>query len=212
VRVEDKLVAGVRAYTSLRLITQIASWLGTVYVVRHLTSHALGQYSVAFVLFSYLAMTYDGTLLEALIQRAPANTHERRAVFTLVVAMGVGLAIVTVACSSLVAHWVGDAAVRPLVMGVSVMLVLTAFSVMPYAALSRQMAFARLATIGAIQSVCVLVVTVGLAWRGAGAPRAGVLSGRRCGSRRHLGICASAGYSFSTSFCGAGTPRWTRSS
>lgn len=168
-RVEDKLVAGVRAYTSLRLITQIASWLGTVYVVRHLTSHALGQYGVTFVLFSYLAMTYDGTLLEALIQRAPANTQERRAVFTLVIGMGIGLAIVTALCSSLVARWVGDAAVRPLVMGVSVMLVLTAFSVMPYATLSREMAFSRLATIGAIQSVCVLVVTVGLAWRGAGA-------------------------------------------
>jgi len=168
-RVEDKLVAGVRAYTSLRIITQIASWLGTVYVVRHLTSHALGQYGVAFVLFSYLAMTYDGTLLEALIQRAPASLHERRAVFTLVVAMGVALAIIAAACSSLIARWVGDPGIRPLVIGVSLLLVVTAFSVVPYATLAREMAFTRLATIGAIQSVCVLVVTVGLAWRGAGA-------------------------------------------
>jgi O-antigen/teichoic acid export membrane protein len=169
VRLEDKLVAGVRAYTSLRLITQIASWLGTVYVVRHLTSHALGQYGVAFVVFSYLAMTYDGTLLEALIQRAPVSAHERRAVFTLVVGLGIALAGGTVACSGLVARWVVDPAVAPLVMGVGVVLALSGFSVLPNAMLAREMAFSRLATIAAIQSVCVLVVTVSLAWRGAGA-------------------------------------------
>lgn len=167
--VREKVIVGLRSYGSLRLLTQIVSWLGTVYVVRHLTSRALGEYGVTFMVFSYLAMTYDGTLLEALVQRAPEDAQQRRAVFSLVVGIGVVLAAATAGCSGLIAHWVGDRAVAPLVLGVSLVLVLTALSVLPHAALARQMAFARLATIAAVQSLCVMSVSVWLAARGAGA-------------------------------------------
>lgn len=169
VSLTHQLVLGLRSYTSLRLLTQIASWAGSVYVVRHVSSHALGEYGIAFVVFSYLGTTYDGTLLEALIQRPPATTEERRAAFTLAAGVGVVLALIAAASSRLVARWAGDAAVAPLMLGIAAALVLTAFCVLPNAVLAREMAFPRLARIGAIQSVCVLVTTVSLAARGAGA-------------------------------------------
>lgn len=205
--VHDKLVAGVRSYTSLRLLTQIVSWLGTVYVVRHLTSHAMGQYGVAFTVFSYLALTYDGTLLEAVIQRPPRTPEERRAVFSLVLAIGIILAGVAAAGARAIAHWVGDAAVAPLIDGVSVVLVLTAFSVLPHAILAHEMAFPRLATIAAVQSLCVMIATVVLAARGAGAWAlvVGLITGaavrmvllnlsRRALSRPTLRLSAAFGY------------------
>ena len=169
VRIHDKLVAGLRSYVSLRLLTQIASWVGTVYVVRHVDSHALGRYGVALVVFNYLSMTYDGTLIETLVQRPPASHAERRAVFTLLVAIGLVLAGATAAASAAVGRLVGDPAVGPLVTGVACALALTSFCVLPHSALAHDMDFRRLASIGAVQGVCVTVSTVTLAWRGAGA-------------------------------------------
>ena len=69
--VHEKLVAGLRSYASVRLLTQVASWVGSIYVIRHVGNYALGRYAVALVVFNYLVMAFDGTLLEALIQRPP---------------------------------------------------------------------------------------------------------------------------------------------
>lgn len=167
-RVYDKLVTGLRSYASLRVATQILSWAGTVYVVRRLGSHAVGEYAVALVIFNYLAMTFDGTLLETLVQRPP-SLETQRAVFSLVAGIGAILAGVTVVLSGVVAHWVKDPAVASLLIGVAGAFFLMSFGVIPQANLARQMEFPRLAGIAAIQSVCVTGTTVVLAARGEGA-------------------------------------------
>ncbi len=164
-----KLFAGLRAYASFRFPAQIASWLGTVYVVRHLTSRAMGQYGVAFVVFTYLAMVYDGTLLEALVQHPPRGRHEKRAAFSLVAGIGLILALVAAGCAYPIARWVGDPTEAPLVLVVGAIILMTSLSILPHAMLTHEMAFPRLARIGAVQSLCVTVTTVVLAWKGAGA-------------------------------------------
>ncbi|MGH8322352.1 MAG: oligosaccharide flippase family protein, partial [Steroidobacteraceae bacterium] len=163
------MLAGLRSYAALRLFTQVASWLGTVYVVRELDSHAVGQYGVALVVFNYLSMVYDGTCIEALVQRPPATRAERRAAFTLLLGLGLLSAGVVAAVSKPVAQLVGDATVAPLVAVVALALLLTSLCVLPHAALAREMAFSKLATIGAIQAVCVTAASVFLAYLGAGA-------------------------------------------
>ena len=167
-RVYEKLVTGLRSYASLRLVTQVFSWVGTVYVVRRLGSHAIGEYAVALVIFNYLAMTFDGTLLETLVQRPPAP-EAQRAVFSLVAGIGAILAGTTVALSGVVGHWVKDPAVAPLLIGVAGAFFLMSFGVIPQAVMARRMEFPRLAGIGAIQSICVTGATVVLAARGEGA-------------------------------------------
>ena len=167
-RVYEKLVTGLRSYASLRLLTQILSWIGTVYVVRRLGSHAVGEYAVALVVFNYLAMTFDGTLLETLVQRPP-TPETQRAVFSLVAGIGTVLAALTVVLSSLVGQWVKDPAVAPLLIGVAGAFFLMSFGVIPQAAMARRMEFPRLAGIAAIQSICVTATTVVLAARGGGA-------------------------------------------
>jgi teichuronic acid exporter len=168
VRVYEKLVTGLRSYASLRLLTQILSWVGTVYVVRRLGSHAVGEYAVALVIFNYLAMTFDGTLLETLVQRPPTS-ETRRAVFSLVVAIGAILAAATVVMSGIVGQWVKDPTVSPLLIGVAGAFFLMSFGVLPQAAMARRMEFPKLAGIAAIQSICVTGTTVILAARGEGA-------------------------------------------
>ena len=164
-RVYERLVTGLRSYASIRLLTQILSWVGTVYVVRRLGSHAVGEYAVALVVFNYLAMTFDGTLLETLVQRPP-TPETQRAVFSLVAGIGTVLAALTVALSSLVGQWVKDPAVAPLLIGVAGAFFLMSFGVIPQAAMARRMEFPRLAGIAAIQSICVTATTVVLARAG----------------------------------------------
>jgi O-antigen/teichoic acid export membrane protein len=168
VSIEDRLVVGLRAYASVRLLTQVISWLGTVYVLRTLDSHALGQYGVALALLNYLAMVFDGTLLEALVQRPP-QLREQRAVFTLLTGCGVLLALAMLAASPLMASLVGDTAVGPLVAAMAAVLLLTGACILPHSELARAMAFRRLASIAALQGLTVTVTTVVLAHRGAGA-------------------------------------------
>ena len=153
---------------SLRLVTQILSWIGTVYVVRRLGRHAVGEYAVALVIFNYLAMTFDGTLLETLVQR-PLTPETQRAVFSLVAGIGAILAGATALLSGLVSHWVKDPAVGPLLIGVAGAFFLMSFGVIPQAAMARRMEFPRLARIAAIQSICVTGATVVFAARGEGA-------------------------------------------
>ena len=167
-RVYEKLVTGLRSYASLRLVTQILSWVGTVYVVRRLGSHAVGEYAVALVVFNYLAVTFDGTLLETLVQRPP-TPEAQRAVFSVISAIGALLAAITAAAAGIVGHWVNDPSVSPLLLGVAAAFFLLSFGVIPQATLARSMAFPRLAGIAAVQSICVTGTTVVLAAHGEGA-------------------------------------------
>ena len=166
-RVYEKLVEGLRSYATLRLLTQMLSWVGTIYVVRRLGSDAVGQYAIALVVFNYLAMTFDGTLLETLVQ-CPTDAETRRPVFSLVIGIGLALACVTVAFAGVIGHLVKDPTVPALVVGVAGAFFLMSLGVLPQATLAREMAFPRLAGIAAAQSVCVTAVTVVLAARGDG--------------------------------------------
>ena len=164
-RVYERLVVGLRSFAAVRLLTQILSWVATIYVFRRLGNDAIGQYAVALVVFNYLAMTFDGTLLETLVQR-PATAETRRPIFSLVVGLGLVLTGLAASAADLIGHLVKDPAVPGLVVGVAGAFFLMSLGVLPQATLARQMAFPRLASIAAIQSVCVTAVTVTLAARG----------------------------------------------
>ena len=165
----EKLIAGLRSYASVRLVTQALSWLGTIYVVRTLDSHAFGAYGVALVIFNYFSMVFDGSLLETLVQRLPQGREELRAVFTLLAGSGLLIAAAIVTASRGVAELVGDRAVRPLVCAAAGALLLTSLCTLPHATLARQMEFRRLALMAALQGACATLSTVLLAWLGAGA-------------------------------------------
>lgn len=168
-QVYDKLTVGLRSYASVRLFTQVISWGGTVYVVRHLDSHSLGQYAIALVVFNYLAMTFDGTLLEALVQQPPESAGIRRAVFSMLLGIGLLLAGLASALAGLFGRLVGDHAVAPLIEGMGGALALTSLCILPQATLMRRMDFPRLARVSAIQALCVTLTTVGLVALGVGA-------------------------------------------
>lgn len=165
----DKLFAGVRSYAIAKLLTQLVSWIGTIYVVRALDSRAFGLFGIGVVVFNYASLIFEGGIMEALVQRPPATHAERRAVFTLLVGLGLVSAAAMTALAGPVAQLVGEPQVTPFVMALSIALLVMSLGAMPQAQLMREMAFRPLATIEAVHALGTTGITVSLAYAGAGA-------------------------------------------
>jgi len=168
VRLNEKLLSGFRSYAGARLLTQGISWVGTVYIVRRLDSHAFGLFGIAMVLVSFGSILYDGTLTETLVQRHPADRSERRSVFTLLLLIGVCSAALMCGLGSVVSHATDEPQAAPLLWVMSCSLVLMSVTVLPHSRLIRDMAFPRLAIVSSVQALAATLTSVVLAYRGAG--------------------------------------------
>ena len=164
-----KLLAGLRSYAAARLLTQVVSWAGTVYIVRRLDSHSFGLFGISLVAFNYLSMVYDGTLTETLVQRYPANAAERRSTFSLLLAIGVLTSILLAAASPWLARLMNEPEVEVLIAVLAAALLMISLTVMPHARLIRDMAFPRIALVSAVQALVSTAASVALACSGAGA-------------------------------------------
>ena len=167
--VYQKFRAGLRAHTLAKIAVQAVSWLGTVYVLRTLDAHAVGLFAIASVAFGYASLMYEGGMLETLVQQHPQSLIERRSVFSLLLAMGVGSAAVLAALASPIALLVETPEVAPIIAVLAVGLIATAAGILPHARLIHDMRFAPLAVISSVQALAATVVMVALARAGAGA-------------------------------------------
>jgi len=168
-RVQDRIFSGLRSYAAAKLATQVFSWIGTVLVVRVIDSEALGLFAIAFVIFNYASLIFEGGFAEALVQRPPEAGPERQAVFTMLVGAGAVLAVSLVLISGVAGYLLAEPAVVPFIAVSAVSLVMTSLAVLPYAQLARSMSFSRLAAIDAAQGLITTLLTVALAYAGYGA-------------------------------------------
>ena len=166
--VYERLLTGLRSYAAARLLTQLVSLAGTVYLIRTLDSHAFGLFGIAVVAFNYFSMIYDGTLTETLVQRYPATPLERRAVFSLMLALGALTTVLMVMLAKPLALLVNEPEAAELIAVLACGLMLTALTVMPHARLLSDMAFPRLAIISGVQALVTTAASIGLAYSGAG--------------------------------------------
>jgi len=165
----QKFRSALRAHTLAKLFVQAVSWLGMVYVLRTLDAHAVGVFALATVALSYASLMYEGGMLEALVQRHPESLGEKRAVFTLLLASGVGAALLLAALAAPIAALVATPEVAPLIIVLAGSLLAIALGILPHARLIHDMRFGALAVISSIQALVGSVVMVALAWSGAGA-------------------------------------------
>lgn len=169
IEVYRKFRSALRAHTVAKILVQAISWLGMVYVLRTLDAHAVGVFAIASVAFGYASLMYEGGMLEALVQRHPQTSGDRRSVFTLLLAMGFGTAALLAALAGAIAVLVETPEVEAIIAVLSATLVLTAAGILPHARLIHEMRFGRLAVISSLQAVIGSGVMVWLAWSGAGA-------------------------------------------
>jgi len=148
---------------------QAVSWLGTVYVLRTLDAHAVGLFAIASVAFGYASLMYEGSMLETLVQEHPQSREERRSVFSLLLAMGVGSAVVLAALAGPIAALAETPEVAPIIAVLAVSLITIALGILPHARLIHDMRFGPLAVVSSVQALVSSVTMVLLARSGAGA-------------------------------------------
>lgn len=165
----DRFFSGLRFNAAAKLVIQVASWVGSLYVLGALDAHDLGAFGIASAVLGYATIVYEGGLLEALVQRQPSGEVQRRAVFSMLLLIGLGLALLMTAAAPMVAGLVNDPVVAQLILVLAVGMLLLPVSILSQSMLMHAMRFDLLAGIGSMQAIVTTGVTVWLAHGGHGA-------------------------------------------
>ena len=165
----DRFFSGLRFNAAAKLFIQAATWLGSLYVLSALDAHALGVFGIANAVLGFVIIVYEGGLLESLVQRQPRSGAQRNAVFSLLLLVGLVLALLMAIAAPIVARLVNDAMVTPLVIALGLAMLLLPVGILSQSALMHDMRFDVLAVIGSLQAIVTTIVTVWLTWAGYGA-------------------------------------------
>lgn len=164
-----RVTSGLRWATLSRVLTQALTWGSTLLVVRLLAPVDYGLAAMAGVLAGYLTLWNELGLSVTLIQRRTTDDTTLRAVFGILLAIGVALCLLTGLASPLIAGVFGDPRITPLARLVSLNFLLMPFVIIPHALLSIDMNIRALSLVGLICALTGAAVTLGLAYLGFGA-------------------------------------------
>jgi len=151
-----------------RLVIQLASWVGTVFVARLLAPVDYGIMAVAMVVVGLLAVVLDMSFAQALIHKQEPTPEQEAGIFYL--SLGVGLTLSAVVYVS--APWVAEIYNVPVVSGVlrllALVLIAAALQPVPLARVMRRLDFRTRSLVEMAASVVGLAVVLVMAWRGYG--------------------------------------------
>jgi PST family polysaccharide transporter len=148
---------------------QALSLVVFVILARLLVPEDFGLVALAMVFVSLAQLVVDQGLGDALIQRREITREHIDTAFWVAVATGVLLTVVTVLLAGPIAAAVGEPELAPILQVLSITFVLSAFSSIPIALLSRELAFRSLAIRAVASIVGGGVVGIGMAFLGFGA-------------------------------------------
>lgn len=138
-------------------------------IARLLSPADVGVFSVVMVLMSFLSSWRDFGAGQYLVQEAELNDDRIRAVWTLQLGIGAGMALVALAASGLVAKFYGEPRMAPIMCLLALSYLINPFGSLTYAWLMRAMRFEALTLMRASAALSGAVVSIGCAWAGLGA-------------------------------------------
>ncbi len=164
----QKILAGARGATALRLAGQIISWGSTIVVVRHIAPQDYGLYAMLEAPLELLLML--GVLgLEVALVRAKAVEHDAlRSAFGLLLITSLACAAAMFFGAPLLAGYFNQDSLAPLAQVMSVVFLLTPFRVIPNALLDRDLLFKSRAQLELVSKIASTATTLGLAVGGFG--------------------------------------------
>ena len=162
----DKFATGLRWMGIGRIIGQVISWTGTIYVMRLLSPADYGLAAISMSLIAMISVVAEMGIGAGLIQAEEVNDDQLRSLFTVSLAFGLAGTLLVMALAPAAGIFFQSTAVVPLVQVGSVQLLAASFSVIPDAMLRRAMRFKAAAVIELISGLVASVVTVYLAFSG----------------------------------------------
>ncbi|EXI77247.1 MAG: Lipopolysaccharide biosynthesis protein WzxC [Candidatus Accumulibacter appositus] len=166
--IQARFARGIRWLGAARLIGQIVSWVGTIYVMRLLAPTDYGLAAICSAVLMLASLIAEFGFGAAIVQAATLSRDQVRSVF------GASL-LFSALCAgfvALVAPLLGDfyraPEAVPMIQVAMLTLVLSSLATLPDAYLRRDMAFARISIVEFCTGVVATLVTVALATGGAG--------------------------------------------
>lgn len=148
---DRSLASGIAWTAALRWLSQIVSWLGTLYAARLLSPGDFGLVSMAMLAIGLARITQEFGLDALLVQDRGIAGERYARLAGLLLLLGAGLATLFVLLAPLVAGFFGEPIVRDIVIGLAPLFLFDAVQVVPYAELQRNLQFRRLAIVGFVQ-------------------------------------------------------------
>lgn len=150
-------------YASL-LLTIVSSMI----IARLLTPAELGVFSVTMVLISFISSLRDLGAGQYLLQEPDLTPARQRATWTVLLGMGMLMALLVLAAAVPVSHFYAEPAIVPIMFVIAANFAINPFGSLTYAWLMREMRFDAVALMRFGGSVVGTSISVLLAWRGHG--------------------------------------------
>lgn len=151
-----------------RYASLVLNMAASMIIARLLTPEDIGVFSVTMVLLTFVATVRDMGAGGYLVQEKELTVDRIRAVWSVQLGLGVGLAILVLIASVPVASFYGEPRMRDIMMVVALNYAINPFGSLTYAWQIREMRFDALALVRFTATLVGGAVSVYLAWRGFG--------------------------------------------
>jgi len=142
---------------------------GSVMILaRLLTKEDFGVVGMVLAVTNFIMMFKDMGLSMATIQRPQINQRQISTLFWINAAIGLALALLTVALAPVVAWFYGEPRLTAVTMLLGAGFIFSGLTIQHQALLKRNMRFGAVATIEVVAMLCSVIVAVVTAWRGGG--------------------------------------------
>lgn len=165
---QETFIAGFRWIAASRLLVQIISWVGTLYVMRLLAPADYGLAAICSSVVTVAVLVSEFGFGTAIIQATTLSRQQTRSIFGVALGFSSGVALIVIAAApALGAYFRAPEAVL-LVQVSAAHLLLSALATVPDASLRRRLDFKALAAIDVVCGITSTISTVALAWTGYG--------------------------------------------
>ena len=138
-------------------------------IARLLTPAEIGVFSVTVLLLSFVSSIRDMGAGQYLVQEKDITTERIRAVWTVQLGLGLGLACLVLLVSYPMALFYNEPRIRDVMLVVALTYALNPFGSLTYAWLMREMRFESIAVMRFVSVLCGALVAIWLAWQKFGA-------------------------------------------
>lgn len=156
----ERLAHGLRWMGMGRILGQLLSWVGTVYVMRLLNPADYGLAAISISVIAIISVVAEMGISAGLIQAPDVTRDQLRSVLGVSLVLGFSGTLLVIAIAPVAGMFFQSEAVVPLIQLGSFQLLLSSFSVIPDAMLRRAMRFKASAIVELISGVIASLATI----------------------------------------------------
>lgn len=166
--VEHKAIAALKWATAARVVVQIASWAGTLLVIRLLTPDDYGLMAKLSVVCAIAGAIAELGLGAAIVRWREIGTQELRRLYGVSLLFGAGITALVAASSPWLAQLFHDPRLTWPIAVASLQMIIGAVAIIPCSLATRDLSFASLSKIEMVAGIANIAATLLLASLGAG--------------------------------------------